>query len=663
VSFNNLQNKLTDNTGHSVNNIEERVEFGRIKQPEDNGLLAPITMPFHLPTPIFGAMLAIWHLRPILQRRFPLHKGRSKDFVRFLAWCAIEGRRQYTILRSIPEWDAALVQPLVLPAIKNDRWSAGFSVLMFFYGVVRNRYFIAPMLKDAKARHRIARAYWRGERHKFMLPPPGGWQVEFLQRQFGSIDSLIATLQLKRKDAGKSVQQLVEEFGLSDVVQSMQERTDGVIPSKNKSIHRDLDAAQLPPDLSQFYLRLPIKVLRKLAWLVERVKSRPSQFQLASITNRIPLIQQPLFQPTSPFGVNLLGYAQGEIGIGEDVRLVALALKSQNIPFCIVNVKPGDSVSQKDNSVDQWIVDRPRYAINIFCITGIEQVRYACEQGLDLFMGRYNIGLWPWELPNWPASCTHAFSVVDEIWGISHYTANAYLRSQRPVYAMSLPVTIDSVASMGREDFGLPKDDYLFVFSFDFNSTLVRKNPLAVIQAFQRAFPDTGKQKIGLVVKASHVKSGNNGWKRIRSLINSDPRIHLIDNTLRRPDVLALYQCCDCYVSLHRAEGFGRGLAEALMLDLQLITTGFSGNLDFCTKERVGLVRYRRRDVRPLEYFHADGQSWADPDIDHAAELMQNIYVNPRAIEPRKFDFSPTNVGARYAQRLNEIKHQLNLTE
>ncbi len=645
--------------------IEAMLELNGKTQSEGHGLLAPIAMPFHLPTPIYGAMLAIWHLRPILQRRFPLHEGRPKDFVRFLAWCAIEGRRQYAILRSIPEWDAALVRPLLLPSLNNDRWSDGFSVAMFFYGIVRYRYFVAPMLRDAKARHRIARAFWRGERHKFMLPKPNSWHVEFFRRQFGTVDSLISMLRLKRKDVGKSTLQLTETFGLADVLQNLEAHAEvNQLPIEDRCTPpTEPDNALLPAGQSRFYLRLPKLVLRKLAWLGVRLKRRPTQFQLASITNRIPIGQRLSSRSTEPFGVNLFGYAQGEIGIGEDVRLLALALKSQAIPFCIVNVKPGDNVSQKDNSVDQWIVDKPRYAINIFCTTGIEQVRYACERGLDLLEGRYNIGYWPWELPDWPASCTHAFSMVDELWGISHYTANAYRRAQCPVYAMPLSVTIDSVAPMGRKDFGLPEEDYLFIFSFDFNSTLVRKNPVAVIQAFQRAFPNSAGGKVGLVLKASHVNAGNRAWKRIMPLIEADYRIHLIDTTLRRPEVLALYQCCDCYVSLHRAEGFGRGLAEALMLDLQLIATGFSGNLDFCTEKRVGLVRYRRQDVRRLEYFHADGQSWADPYIDHAAELMQKIYTHPRPIEPKAFDFSPATAGIRYAQRLNEIKLQLDLTK
>jgi len=652
---NQTMNSLTNSDADFLGTVESVVDVDNKMQPETHGLLVPIAMPFQLPTPIYGTMLAIWHLRPALQRRFPLHKGKAKDFVRFLAWCAIDGRREYTILRSIPEWDTALQRPLLLPALKRDIWSGGFSVAMFLYGVSRYRHFIAPMLKDVKARHRIARAFWRGERHKSFLPKPSKWQIEFLERQFGDADCLTEVLRFK-KDAEKNTLKLAEEFGLSDILPSVEESAGGVLPPGIQP-----DNAFFPVKPCRVYVRLPMRIYPKLAWLLSRFNRRPSQFQLASITNRIATGRGASFQPSAPFGVNLFGYAQSEIGIGEDVRLVALALESQKIPFCVVNVKPGDNVSQKDNSVEHWLVDKPRYAINIFCTTGIEQVRYACEQGLDVFEGCYNIGFWPWELPDWPTSCTHAFSMVDELWGISHYTANAYRQAQRPVHAMSLPVTIESVASKGREEFGLPAEDYLFVFSFDFNSTLARKNPLAVILAFQRAFPRSAESGVGLVVKASHVDASNNDWKRIQTLIDADSRIYLVNKTLRRPELLALYQCCDCYVSLHRAEGFGRGLAEALMLDLQLIATNFSGNLDFCTSERVGLVGYQYRDVRCLEYFHGDGQRWAAPDLSHAAELMRDIRVNPRPVKPRQFNFSPAIVGARYAQRLNEIKHQCNL--
>lgn len=609
-------------------------------------------------------MLAIWHVRPVLQRRFPLYKGKPEDFVRFLAYCAGDGRRQFAILRSISEWDAALSQRIKLPEIRGDYWANGFSVDMFLHGVSMYRYALWPLLYHGAARHRAACDYWRGARLKRFQPPPAQWQCGFLAERFGSLKSLISAIQIRRTDSGKDEAQLAKEFGLLDI-RHIFEAPGNIAAHASKDIPSEEDAVQIPGYIRGFSLPLPLplKVIRAISWVIERFNGLPSEGQLSSVTRLIPTERQAVSCVPYPFGVNLFGYAKGELGIGEDVRMVALALKAHSIPFCIVNVQLGSNVSQQDTSAAAWVVNEPRYAINIFCTTGVEQVRYACTHGLDVLNNRYNIGLWPWELPSWPASCTYAYAIVDEIWGISRYTADAYRNAQRPVYAMTLPVTVDPVSQETRTDFGLPEKDYLFVFSFDFNSKLSRKNPVGVIHAFQRAFPPSRRDEVGLVIKASYSTSKNKEWMRIKAMIKADPRIHVIDATLRRPQVLALYKNCDCYVSLHRSEGFGRGLAEALLLGKQLIATGFSGNMDFCTDERVGLVRYKKRKLDPLEYFHASGQYWAEPDIEHAAELMRRIHANPKRVLPNEFDFSPTTVGARYALRLHEIKQQLNLVK
>ena len=393
------------------------------------------------------------------------------------------------------------------------------------------------------------------------------------------------------------------------------------------------------------------------------------------MTRLIPTERRMLCKGDSLFGVNLFGYARGELGIGEDVRLVAAALHSQGVPFCIVNVEPGKEISQEDRSVEHWIVERPLYAINLLCITGVEQARFLCEQGLERFRGRYTIGLSPWELPQWPSSCQYAYGAVDEIWGISSFTANAYMNAPNPVRAMSLPVTIGPLPDLGRKDFGLPEKPYLFAFAFDINSSINRKNPEGVIKAFQKAFSTEGPDEVGLVLKVNtsnpqveklsllnrldYYLNKQRSWNSVKRSAAGDPRIRFVEHSMRRPDVMALYRACDCYVSLHRAEGFGRCLAEALLLGKQLITTGYSGNMDFCREPRVGLVNYRLRALHPGEYFWSDGQMWAEPDIDHAAQLMREIRFSPRDTSDSLEEFSPEVVGKRYLLRLKEIEQEL----
>jgi hypothetical protein len=127
-------------------------------------------------------------------------------------------------------------------------------------------------------------------------------------------------------------------------------------------------------------------------------------------------------------------------------------------------------------------------------------------------------------------------------------------------------------------------------------------------------------------------------------------------------------------VSLHRAEGFGRGLAEALQLGLRVICTGYSGNLDFCDVPDAELVDYRLVKVGQTQYPHAKGQYWAEPSIEHAAELMQKVFALPKpALKASKrpmqrldafAEFSPAVVGNRYRRRFKEIyakRREINL--
>jgi hypothetical protein len=216
---------------------------------------------------------------------------------------------------------------------------------------------------------------------------------------------------------------------------------------------------------------------------------------------------------------------------------------------------------------------------------------------------------------------------------------------------MTLPVELGEIGTETRADFGLPADWFLYCFAFDINSKVTRKNPSGLIRAFQLAYPQRSRDKVGLVLKVSHADTPCEGWAAVKELARKDPRIFVIEETMRKPQVLALFKACDCFVSLHRAEGFGRCIAEALLLEKQVIATAYSGNMDFCREPRVALVDHELEQVSPGEYFWAQGQTWAHPDLRHAAELMQEVRSNPRPIHPA-VDFSPQRVGEQYAARL-----------
>nr|WP_281416063.1 glycosyltransferase family 4 protein [Azospirillum rugosum] len=225
-----------------------------------------------------------------------------------------------------------------------------------------------------------------------------------------------------------------------------------------------------------------------------------------------------------------------------------------------------------------------------------------------------------------------------------------------------MTVTVDASDGLGRRDFGLPENRFLFVFSFDALSSFFRKNPEACVQAFRMAFP-RGDEPVGLVIKAMRATGENPVWLSMLDTAAADRRMTIIGRTLTRGAVLDLYRACDCFVSLHRAEGFGRGIADAMMLGKPVIVTGHSGNLDFTTPGCAALVDHRPRPVGADEYPFAAGQMWVEPSVEHAAWWMRRLFEEAQlrerlAEQGRRLTmatYAPEVVGAHYAAVLRQV--------
>jgi hypothetical protein len=536
-----------------------------------------------------------------------------------------------------------------LPALDNDQWGDGFSVKMFLHGIFLSGDSQSHMLGDCGFRNQVARSYWRGDRHETHAPDPQTWQIEWLRRKFGSLECFAEQLRNRPQERMSPPSELIKKFRLNDLRRFFE----GGVLSKQR-VHDEIPLAVPSEEDIGLRKQLPTSLRRLFAMGLPWIKSLPDEPQLTKITRTIS-IARPAGKIQHPFGVNLYGYAHGELGIGEDVRLVAEALDSNCIPCAIIDIKLGKHVSQLDKSADRFVTSTPHYGINLFCQTGIEMARFVNTEGVDFFQGRYTIGLWPWELPEWPESCRHAYGLVDEIWGISAYSASAYGSFPGIVTPLTLPVTVSNSSALTRKHFGLSEDCFTYLFSFDLHSRMARKNPLGVINAFQKAFPRNDSAKVCLVVKVNHPETFSLEWKRIEWLASMDHRIHIIAKRMRRKENHDLMRCCDCYVSLHRAEGFGRGIAEAILLGKQVISTGWSGNMDYCREPRVALVRHHRIPLKKGEYFHGEGQYWVEPDLEHAAELMRQIRQYPRDITTHIPDLSPKTIGSLYAKRLRII--------
>jgi glycosyltransferase involved in cell wall biosynthesis len=262
--------------------------------------------------------------------------------------------------------------------------------------------------------------------------------------------------------------------------------------------------------------------------------------------------------------------------------------------------------------------------------------------------------------------------VIDEVWAATTFTQTMYQQAtSQPVTLMPLPVCINRIIKVSRAAMGLPEDKILFLYVFDFNSYLERKNPQAAISAFLKAFPNKNTQ-VGLVLKTMNSDADNPDWKRFKALCLADSRIILLEKTLDRGEVLGLIECCDVYLSLHRSEGFGRTPAEAMLFGKPVIATDFSGTVDFVTQQSALPVRWTKKTVEEGEYpfvIQKDKAYWAEVDIHHAAERMQfavkvanHSTMQARTKQFAQQQFSLIRIGNLMKTRLNDIQRE-NKTE
>lgn len=410
----------------------------------------------------------------------------------------------------------------------------------------------------------------------------------------------------------------------------------------------------------------------------------------AEMLNPNTLLQERVQRETNisfaerPFGVNLIGHAFNVFGIGEDCRAIADALRAAAIPFCVIDHPARNGSATTDRRLEDLTLpagEEGPYAFNLVCMSAPSHARWYCEHGLKQQVSRYTIASWPWELEKWPTKWEPILQLADEAWPYSSIIKEAlrpFAKSdvgERTLRLTRMPppaeienhdhYTDPRARTDARQRFGLPTGKVLFVFGFDLNSTIGRKNPMAVLEAFRRAFPpsDSLGEKVGLVIKTLTPSSPNKAWDELKGFTRQDQRLHVIEASLERAELLALYGCCDGFVSLHRSEGLGRGHAEALQLGLDVIVTDYSSTTDFCIGPLAHPVRCRLIPVQEGEYFDHEGQVWADADVDHAAERLREVALyRLEQAEPDQGHaasyrqrFSSAAVGRHYRERLEQL--------
>ena len=362
----------------------------------------------------------------------------------------------------------------------------------------------------------------------------------------------------------------------------------------------------------------------------------------------------------------LIGYFETGFGLGEHARGLASALQAVDVPF---SVYPYNGFTGRPRDEAPWAsrydVDNI-HAINIVSMA-TNQTRNARRIiGHRHFDRSYNILVAPWELPHVPESWREDLNAFDELWALSEFVAEAF----RPIFTKPIvivPPSIDLAENImpDRHKFGMTVDGFYFLFSFDFSSRPHRKNPIAVLRAFELAFgrkPDN----VGLILKLSGSQNRfPDEMSEIETAARHDRRIAILRGVWKRTDMLTLLASADCYVSLHRSEGFGLGMAEAMAFGKPVIGTAFSGNTDFLTVDTGYPVPYTLCPVHEGEYPHHEDNVWAEPDVQAAAEFMRTVAAKSdeargRALSGQVFireHCGPKAVGALISARLHEIKN------
>lgn len=322
-------------------------------------------------------------------------------------------------------------------------------------------------------------------------------------------------------------------------------------------------------------------------------------------------------------GVNIAGYFHASNGVGQAARSLLGGLEQLGAPVSTLSHEAANYPRQFEFS-DVGPRDFP-FDINIVCVNADQTPSFARHVGSNFFRDRHTIGLWFWELEEMPPSMVAAADLLDEVWVASEFSRAALSAvCSRPVFKLPLPVASpDFSTHLRRKDVGLP-DDFLFLFYFDFNSVIGRKNPGALIDAFQRAFHP--RDAASLVIKSINGQASHHHLERLRLAAASHPNIQIIDRMLPEWHVRAMTELCDCYVSLHRSEGFGLTMAAAMAVGKPVIATGYAGNLDFMTESNSFLVPYQRVRVGEGNAPYSPASTWAEPDVDAASAMMRRVF-------------------------------------
>ncbi len=348
-------------------------------------------------------------------------------------------------------------------------------------------------------------------------------------------------------------------------------------------------------------------------------------------------------------GVNVVGHVAATSGFGEATRSTLRSAMQTGYGVSALDLGPRPTGSD----TGEWhrVDSSCRYDINVLHDNVLYAQNTLAILGRRFLLDRYNIGFWYWELADLPDGLHRTLEYVDELWVSSEFTAQAFRpHTAAPVTVVPLAVDVrldlSGPTAPSRPRFNLPEDRFLFLAMASAYSVMERKNPGGVIDAFTRAFEKSELRDVGLVLKLTGLQHAPALRARIAEVSASFP-VYLIDEPLTRNDTIGLINCSDVLVSLHRAEGFGLPLAEAMALGKVVVATRYAGNMDFTSDHTALLVDYTLTEIGDAQGVYPADLLWAAPDIDDAADKLGTVFRDS-ALRTRVAKHAQDSVLKRY---------------
>lgn len=390
--------------------------------------------------------------------------------------------------------------------------------------------------------------------------------------------------------------------------------------------------------------------VRPIVGLVPRpVRTAMREFLLGR-PDPAPRTQRPT--STLPPGLNIAGYVSRDTGVGESARLCRTSCDAVGLPSHLVDVDGSDPLAQQ-----------PVYDTNVFHVNADAFLDVHARFAPLFRNAAYNIGVWHWELPELPDAWIASAAPLDELWAPSAFIQSALSHKLAiPVVHMPHGIDVSNVEPCSPEDLGVPPGRFTFLCMFDLASVVERKNPRGAIEAFRHAFGDD--DSVALLVKAGRSADYAADYEQLLSETRAMRNVYVSDRMLPRARVNGLVAACDAVVSLHRSEGFGLILAEAMAFGKPVVATGWSGNMEFMNSGNSCPVAYELVPLTKTIRGYEAGQQWAEPDVEHAADCLRRLATDPafrtaiatRAHATIAAQFSAKAAGLRYQARLSLLR-------